>query len=52
MEGFDCIFEEKSRGIRGVLRSGGVGGVDVTIAQAIKMMRSSSKNSKVFCITV
>ena len=40
------------RGIWGVLCSGGGGGVDVTIAQGIKMMRSSSKNRKVFCITI
>ena len=35
---------------RGVLCSGGGGGVDVAIAQEIKTMRSSSKNRKVFCI--
>ena len=49
----NCIdFSQFSRGIWGVLRSGGGGGVDVTIAQGIKMMRSSSKNRMVFRITV
>ena len=35
------ILTSKSR--RGVQRSGGGGGVDVTIAQGIKMMRLSAK---------
>ena len=44
------MLTSKSR--RGVQRSGGGGGVDVTIAQGIKMMRLSAKNRKVFCIRI
>ena len=41
-----------SRSKRRVQRRGGGDGVEVTIAQGIKMMRSSSKNSSVFYITI
>ena len=44
------ILTSKSR--REVRRSGGGGGVDVTIAQGIKIMRLSAKNRKVFCIRI